>query len=96
MNRQLVLAWTALFVGAASAQAQTTISVSATGSSTLEGAPSFGVHPHPPNQRCPVGQKIEQVLVEVFSTAQTALERALKERTLAEMLETVVGTEPSP
>jgi len=59
----------------------------------VEGAPSFGVHPHRPNQRCPVGQRIEEVLGEVFSTAQEALERALKERTLAEMLETVVGAD---
>ena len=57
----------------------------------VEGAPSYGVHPHPPNQRCPVGKRIEEVLEEVFSTAQTALERALKERTLADMLETVIG-----
>ncbi|HEV7403511.1 MAG TPA: hypothetical protein VGO11_11310, partial [Chthoniobacteraceae bacterium] len=51
-------------------------------------------HPHPPNPRCPVGRRIETVLGEVFASAQSALERALAERTLADVLETV--NEPAP
>ena len=56
-----------------------------------EGA-RFSHHPHPPNPRCPVGCNIENVLSEVFSSAQTALEQALARRTLADVLENV--TEP--
>src|SRR5688500_1915566 len=35
-------------------------------------APSFSHHPHPPNPRCPVGRRIEEVLGEVFTSAQAA------------------------
>lgn len=54
----------------------------------------FSHHPHPPNPRCPVGCRIETVLGEVFSSAQSALEHALAERTLADVLDTV--NEPAP
>jgi Rrf2 family protein len=49
----------------------------------------FSPHPHQPNQCCHVGQKIEQVLTEVFASAQAALEQALAQRTLADVLETM-------
>ncbi|MHA3773893.1 Rrf2 family transcriptional regulator [Verrucomicrobiota bacterium sgz303538] len=57
---------------------------------------SFSSHPQQPNQRCPVGRKIEQVLDDVFGSAQAALERALAERTLADVLEDVAASEPRP
>lgn len=56
----------------------------------LDCGPSFASHPQQPNQRCPVGRKIEAVLTAVFNSAQTALEQALAGRTLADVLETVV------
>lgn len=54
----------------------------------------FSHHPHPPNPRCPVGCRIEQVLGEVFASAQSALQHALAERTLADVLETVNESNP--
>ena len=60
----------------------------------VEHGPSFSMHPHPPNPRCPVGHKIEAVLAEVFTAAQEALARELDRRTLAELLETVVEKNP--
>jgi Rrf2 family protein len=66
----------------------------------VESAPSFSLHPQRPNQRCPVGRRIELVLGEVFASAQNALERALAQRTLADVLETMshpapVGSRPA-
>lgn len=62
----------------------------------VQGGPSFSSHPQQPNQRCPVGRKIEQVLDDVFSSAQSALERALAARTLADVLEDVAAPERRP
>jgi Rrf2 family protein len=56
--------------------------------------PSFSHHPHPPNPRCPVGGKIEEVLGEIFTQAQTALEANLAERTLGGVLEEVMDHSP--
>ncbi len=56
----------------------------------VECGPSFSPHPHQPDQRCPVGRKIELVLEEVFCSAQKALEQELARRTLADVLETVI------
>ena len=55
----------------------------------VESTASFSLHPHQPNQRCPVGRRIELVLGEVFASAQNALEHALAQRTLADVLETM-------
>jgi Rrf2 family protein len=55
----------------------------------VSGSPAFSQHRHPPNPRCPVGRRIQEVLGEVFTSAQTALEEALARRTLADVLETV-------
>ena len=52
----------------------------------VESGASFSLHPHQPNQHCPVGAGIERVLDEVFSSAQNALESALASRTLADPL----------
>jgi Rrf2 family protein len=56
----------------------------------VECGPAFSHHPQHPDQRCPVGRKIEQVLEEVFSSVETALQAALARRTLADVLETVI------
>lgn len=55
----------------------------------IHGGPSFSSHPHQPDQRCPVGRKIELVLEEVFASAEQALQHALAQRTLADVLEDV-------
>ncbi len=59
----------------------------------IHGGPSFSAHPQQPDQRCPVGRKIEIVLEEVFASAEQALEHALALRTLADVLEDVSGPE---
>jgi Rrf2 family protein len=56
--------------------------------------PSFQHHPHPPNPRCPVGRNIEQVLSDIFATAQSALEATLSCRTLASVMETMADETP--
>ncbi len=56
----------------------------------VECGPAFSHHPQHPDQRCPVGRKIEKVLDEVFSSAEAALQAALAKRTLADVLETVI------
>jgi Rrf2 family protein len=55
--------------------------------------PSFGQHRTKPNVRCPVGANIQRVLDEVFGSAQEALEAALAERTLADVVSEMV---PAP
>ncbi len=60
----------------------------------IEPAPSFSPHPQEPNQRCPVGRKIEVVLTEVFASAQAALEDELARRTLADVLDTLAEDVP--
>lgn len=59
----------------------------------IHGGPSFSAHPQQPDQRCPVGRKIELVLEEVFSSAELALQHALAQRTLEDVLEDVSGPE---
>jgi len=60
----------------------------------VEQGKTFSPHPHEPNHECPVGRKIQMVLGEVFSSAQRALEEALAQRTLADVLETVIEETP--
>jgi Rrf2 family protein len=56
----------------------------------MECGPSFSPHPHQPNQRCPIGRKIEVTLESIFAEAETALQEALAKRTLSDVLETVI------
>jgi Rrf2 family protein len=53
--------------------------------------PIFSLHPQHPNRRCPVGRKIERVLDEVFTAAQSALEAELAKRTLADVADAPEG-----
>lgn len=63
----------------------------------VETASSFSLHPQTPNRRCPVGRRIEEVLGEVFASAQSALETELSRRTLADLLENMdVSSSPPP
>jgi Rrf2 family protein len=58
----------------------------------VERRASFSLHRQPPDPRCPVGGRIEEVLRGIFSTAQEALERELAEHSVAELLESVMET----
>jgi Rrf2 family protein len=51
----------------------------------IEPAPKLGLARFAPNERCPVGAKIEQVLEGVFAKAQGAMEAELGRVTLAQV-----------
>ncbi len=44
-----------------------------------------------PDPQCPVGCRVHTVLGEAFATAERALEDALSNKTLAELLDSVTG-----
>jgi Rrf2 family protein len=48
--------------------------------------PTFAVHPHAPNRRCPVGRNIKAVLAEVTRASEEALEQALAKRSIADVV----------
>lgn len=60
----------------------------------VEPGSSFSVHPHAPNQRCPVGRQIELVLEDVFSSAHRAWEASLSRHTLAEVVASMTPEKP--
>ncbi|NYJ03317.1 DNA-binding IscR family transcriptional regulator [Nocardioides thalensis] len=51
----------------------------------------FALHPHLPNQECPVGAGIAPVLDEVYAAVQSAIDRELGRRTVADVLEQTVA-----
>ena len=55
----------------------------------VEGAEPFASPSRPPNPACPVGHCIQPTLDRVFASAQAALERDLKQTTLADLIGTV-------
>lgn len=54
----------------------------------------FALHPHDPNQACPVGFGIRPVLSEVYADAQDAVRASLAGRTVAQVLDTVLTEHP--
>lgn len=57
----------------------------------IQGGQRLSLHPQGPNPECPVGRKIQDVLAEVFTAAQEALERELARRTVADVLDEVAA-----
>lgn len=51
----------------------------------VEPTPNHGLNHFTPNHRCPVGAKIEQVLLGVFAKAQTGMEAELARVSLADV-----------
>lgn len=51
----------------------------------VEPHPSHGMNRFAPNHRCPVGARIEQILENVFTKAQTAMEAELGRVSLADV-----------
>ena len=51
----------------------------------VEPDPLFALHPAPPNGKCPVGRSIRQVLEGQFERAESAMESALADTTIAEI-----------
>ena len=56
----------------------------------------FALHPHEPNQECPVGFGIRPVLGGVYADADAALRRTLARRTVASVLDELLATHPLP
>ncbi|HEX5176730.1 MAG TPA: Rrf2 family transcriptional regulator [Chthoniobacteraceae bacterium] len=57
-------------------------------------SPTFAMHPHAPNRRCPVGRNIQAVLAEVALDSEEALERALAKRSIADVVGRVRAGRP--
>lgn len=55
---------------------------------------SFALHPHEPNQECPVGFGIRPVLSEVYADAEAAVRRSLRRRTVADVLDIILDEHP--
>jgi DNA-binding IscR family transcriptional regulator len=58
--------------------------------------PAFALHPHDPNQDCPVGYGIRPVLGEVYADTDTAVRRSLARHTVADVLDTLLADHPLP
>jgi DNA-binding IscR family transcriptional regulator len=56
----------------------------------------FALHPHEPNQECPVGFGIRPVLDDVYADAHSALRRSLARRTVADVLDDLLTSHPLP
>jgi Rrf2 family protein len=55
----------------------------------VEAVESFATPSRKPDQDCPVGQCMVQMLEELFASAQRAMERDLEKTTLADVIESV-------
>ncbi|MEO6511584.1 MAG: Rrf2 family transcriptional regulator [Nocardioides sp.] len=56
----------------------------------------FALHPHDPNQECPVGFGIRPVLADLYADADAALRRTLASHTVATVLDDLLSTHPLP
>ena len=57
---------------------------------------AFALHPHEPNQECPVGFGIRPVLGELYADADAAVRRTLARRTVADVLDELLAEHPLP
>lgn len=55
----------------------------------VEAAETFGTPARKPNPACPVGQCMREMLEEMFTSAQRAMERDLERTTLADVMQAV-------
>jgi DNA-binding IscR family transcriptional regulator len=60
----------------------------------LDEEPAFALHPHEPNQECPVGFGIRPVLAEVYADTGAAVRRTLRRRTVADVLDQLLAEHP--
>lgn len=56
----------------------------------------FALHPHEPNQECPVGFGIRDVLADVYADVEAVVTRQLDGCSVAEVLDTVLREHPVP
>lgn len=61
----------------------------------LEDGSPFGLHPHQPNQECPVGAGIRPVLEDIYADVQAAMAQQLERRTIADVLDTILSADPA-
>ena len=61
-----------------------------------DNATAFALHPHEPNQDCPVGFGIRPVLSDVYAEADAAVRRSLRRRTVADVLDQLLAEHPLP
>ena len=57
---------------------------------------AFALHPHEPNQECPVGFGIRPVLGELYADADAAVRRTLRRRTVADVLDELLAEHHLP
>lgn len=57
---------------------------------------TFALHPHEPNQECPVGFGIRPVLSQVYADVDAAMANQLEGRTVASVLDAVLADHPLP
>jgi DNA-binding IscR family transcriptional regulator len=60
-------------------------------SAALGEEPPFGLHPHQPNQACPVGAGIRPVLENIYAGVQGAIARQLERQSVADVLDTIMS-----
>ena len=58
--------------------------------------PPYALHPHEPNQDCPVGFGIRPVLGELYADAEAAVRRSLARHSVADVLDTLLTDHPIP
>ena len=57
---------------------------------------AFALHPHEPNQDCPVGFGIRPVLTDLYAEVDAAVLRSLGTRTIAGLLDEILSRHPLP
>jgi DNA-binding IscR family transcriptional regulator len=62
----------------------------------VDGPQVFALHPHEPNQECPVGFGIRDVLDDVYGGVAAAVDSELARHTVADVLDTLLRDHPLP
>lgn len=63
---------------------------------SLDDEGPFALHAHDPNPECPVGARIRPVLAAVYADVETAIDRELARRTVADVLDEILAAERGP
>ncbi len=56
----------------------------------------FALHPHEPNQECPVGFGIRPVLADLYARAEAAMSTELDSLTIVDLLDQLLRQHPLP
>ncbi|GLS27623.1 RrF2 family transcriptional regulator [Marinibactrum halimedae] len=55
----------------------------------VDSGPIYALHDHSHHPACPVSRQLDSIVLPVFETAQTSLEKSLKKQTLKDLLASV-------